>query len=518
MTSDRWFQLLFIFALLVGSILRLADLPSKTLHSDEAVQAYKFGTLLDTGKYVYDPHEYHGPSLYYFSLPIAKLRGQESYRDIDEWTLRLVPALFGILLLLSFLLFLPAFGWAGVGGGCLLAALSPPFVYFSRYYVQEMILVAATVALVGCLYRWFRSQKVGWMLLAGLCLALMHMSKETFVISCFAIVVAGLGVQVFQGRRGDQAQPNSSFFRCLIPPIKLSHLFVGATVAAGISMLFFSSFFSNPQGVLDSVLTYLNYLHRAEGSGHEKPFGYYASLLWFQKSQGFYWGEAIVLLLGSFGCVAGFLNPRLRAWAVFITLYATVAFLFYSAIPYKTPWILLNLEIPLLLGAGLLLASFRHVKRHGKQHCKQRLIPVSLLFIILACAQYPQNKRVNHTYAADQRNPYAYAHTTANYRELPDKIVELQKIDPALKVAMYGPNYWPLPWDLRAMTNLVYSPGIPEEVPEDHVLIVDSEYSEQLEKGMSEAYAVPSLSGLRSNVMLWVYIRSDIFEKFIESR
>ena len=45
---------------------RLADRP---MHTDEAVQAAKFGELLDEGQYRYDPVEYHGPTLYYLTLP-----------------------------------------------------------------------------------------------------------------------------------------------------------------------------------------------------------------------------------------------------------------------------------------------------------------------------------------------------------------------------------------------------------------------------------------------------------------
>ena len=59
----------------------------------------KFRTLWNTGEYKYNPDEFHGPSLHYFSLPFQWLCGQ----DIDsenEAPLRSVPAFFSLLAIL----------------------------------------------------------------------------------------------------------------------------------------------------------------------------------------------------------------------------------------------------------------------------------------------------------------------------------------------------------------------------------------------------------------------------------
>jgi predicted membrane-bound mannosyltransferase len=39
----------------------------RPMHTDEAVDAIKFGALLEKGSYIYDPAEYHGPTLNYFT-------------------------------------------------------------------------------------------------------------------------------------------------------------------------------------------------------------------------------------------------------------------------------------------------------------------------------------------------------------------------------------------------------------------------------------------------------------------
>ena len=83
---------------------RVQRLELRPFHVDEAVQAVKAGELYDGGQYIYNPFEYHGPSLYYFTLPVLKLSGAKSFAESSDASFRLVPVLFGtglILLLLS---------------------------------------------------------------------------------------------------------------------------------------------------------------------------------------------------------------------------------------------------------------------------------------------------------------------------------------------------------------------------------------------------------------------------------
>ena len=64
--------------------LRLADLGNRPMHCDEAVHAVEFGQLLEDHEYVYDPFEYHGPSLNYFTLPVAWLAS--AHESVIKWT------------------------------------------------------------------------------------------------------------------------------------------------------------------------------------------------------------------------------------------------------------------------------------------------------------------------------------------------------------------------------------------------------------------------------------------------
>jgi hypothetical protein len=55
-------------------------------------------------------------------------------------------------------------------------------------------------------------------------------------------------------------------------------------VAVLTSVTIYSGFFKDWQAVKDSALTYLNYLERSGGSGHEKPWHYYLTLIFWRKA------------------------------------------------------------------------------------------------------------------------------------------------------------------------------------------------------------------------------------------
>jgi len=68
MKGPKTYCVLILLVALVALALRLPHLAHRPMHSDEAVNAVKFGQLLEERFYRYDPHEYHGPTLNYFTL------------------------------------------------------------------------------------------------------------------------------------------------------------------------------------------------------------------------------------------------------------------------------------------------------------------------------------------------------------------------------------------------------------------------------------------------------------------
>ena len=111
-----WFSILVVA---LGALaVRAPRLSLRPMHTDEAVHADNFRkAFLEHGGYKYDPNEYHGPTLNYFTLIPAWLSSAHTYADITEVTLRIVPVVFGTLVVLLTLLLVRGLGTCRRGGG-----------------------------------------------------------------------------------------------------------------------------------------------------------------------------------------------------------------------------------------------------------------------------------------------------------------------------------------------------------------------------------------------------------------
>ena len=129
--------------------LRASDLGHRPLHNDEAVNAVKVTDLWQHGRYAYDPDEYHGPSLHYTSLPFLQLTGARTAEDLTDSHLRLVTVAFGVGLVLLALLLADGLGRPAVAWAAVLTAVSPAMVFYSRYFIHEMLLVFFSALTLG---------------------------------------------------------------------------------------------------------------------------------------------------------------------------------------------------------------------------------------------------------------------------------------------------------------------------------------------------------------------------------
>lgn len=181
------FRVVFAAALVAGLAFRLADPGVRPMHHDEANQAVRFGTLLETGEYRYDRNDHHGPTLYYLTLPFAWMRGQGTLAAVDERTLRMVPAIFGAGLLLLFLPLSRGLGRTAVAAAAALAAVSPVLTYYSRFYIQESLFVFFALAFLVALGRYALRPGLAPAIWSGALAGLAYATKETSLLSLIHI-------------------------------------------------------------------------------------------------------------------------------------------------------------------------------------------------------------------------------------------------------------------------------------------------------------------------------------------
>jgi uncharacterized protein (TIGR03663 family) len=529
--SRAAFGVAFAAALALALWFRLADPAARPMHHDEANQAVRFGTLLETGEYRYDPHDHHGPTLYYLTLPFAWARGQGTLAALDERTLRMVPAVFGAALLLLFLFVAGRFpagreappypaasgpqagiGYGAAAAAAALAAVSPAFTYYSRFYIQESLFVFFALAFLVALGRYALRPAMMPALLAGAMAGLAYATKETSLIvlpvAAVACVVAAAVTREGRDPAGADVQSR----------VRHGAAALGAALLP--VLLLYSAFFRHPAGLLDAVGAIPIYLSRGlEPGGHAQPFFYYLRTLAWSPSGGLVWTEALVLVLAAAGILHAIVLRRTAFWPFYICLYTLGTLAMFSAVPYKTPWNVLPFYVGLILLAGMGAAALvaRARPRLGR----------ALLVVALGAAGWQfaaQSVRASFRYAADPRNPYAYAHTSPDFVRLAARVHDLAAAHPdgrgLLVKVVAGPyEQWPFPWYARDLTHVGYWTTAAGAAPLDGVpvILASQETAADVETAVGDRY-IPEFYGLRPDVLLTLYVERGLWERFLDSR
>ncbi len=509
----------FLAIAVLALAFRLPRLEQRPMHCDEAVHGIKFGRLLEEGVYTYDPNEYHGPTLNYFTLIPAWLGSTDKLTDVSERTLRIVPVFFGVLLVLLPLLLADGLGRTATVIAALMTAISPAFVFYSRYYIQEMLLVCFTFGVIACGYRYARSKKIGWVLLTGIFLGLMHATKETCIIAFGSMFLALLIVLLLRRKDLNTAKT-----------VKVTHLIIGLAAAVVVSALFYSSFFTNPDGILDSVSTYTTYFSRSgNNSLHIHRWYYYLKILiWSKYGDGPLWSEGLIVFLAVVGFVVAMRGKSLPNVNVhllrFIAFYTVIMTILYSAIPYKTPWCVLGFLHGTILLAGVGAVALVRLM----PNVLPRLIVIFLLIggtLHLTWQAYSSN----YKHYADARNPYVYAHPTADVFTMVQRVEEMAGVhedgfNMHIQVICPDSDYWPLPWYLRSFTRVGYWDYVDMNEPAAPVIIASASVEQELARKLYELpppgkknLYVPlfdTYMELRPQIELRGYVTKDLWDRF----
>src|SRR5260221_9449511 len=194
--SERAWRLWSLGMLIVGALLRLYNLSLVPLHHDEGVNGNFLVTLVRQGNYEYNPENYHGPTLYFFSavIPwIARFLGGKAFGDnygLTTFNIRLVTAAFGIGTIWLVLLLRKRIGTIGVLSAAGLIAISPGAVYLSRYFIHESLFVFFTLGIVVAALKYYDSGRAAYLVLASISTALMVATKETWIINGPVLLIA----------------------------------------------------------------------------------------------------------------------------------------------------------------------------------------------------------------------------------------------------------------------------------------------------------------------------------------
>ena len=480
------------------------SLLDRTLHPDEANQAFTVGRLLETGHYAYRPTDHHGPTLYYAAAPLQKAFGHAATQSVDATLLRCTPLVFGVLAVFCLAQAVygivrffgktdhPAGGRGlpllAAGAAALLLGTSPLFVFYATDFIQETLLACFTAMMFKTAVGYAvargpeppdrpRRLKPGtWAIFFGFSAGLCFATKETCALTFAAAALAAAPFLVLQVRRrgpGALAQivrPNDAVLAVL------------AFVLT--SVVLFSSFCQDWSGVYNAfVAAPLSYFHRAAGEAaaggadwHVHPWWQYLS--WFflgrpsscppDQAPGLAFAHLaplvqwLVLLL-PLGVFAVLSPARARVDRVLArtflgaSLYFVVLLGLYSAIPYKTPWcavqILLGFVAALALGYAVAAEAFLGLLRARRPDLNPGM-PVAVLLAVCALfcvGEHVDGLRKMHADPDARAIPYNYAHASPEVKELAACVDAAMKAAPDPKkafiaVSLPPEDTWPFPW------------------------------------------------------------------------
>jgi uncharacterized protein (TIGR03663 family) len=492
-----------VYVAAAAMLLRFYALPLKPLHHDEGVNTLLLVNLVRPPHvYQYDPINYHGPSLYYLTWLSVLTFG------LTTFAIRFVTALAGLAAVLSIAGLRRQLGSVGSCAAALLLAVSPGAVYFSRYFIHEMLLACFTLvaAIAAAAYVW---KPRAWVLsIAAVSAGLMFATKETAILSVIAMVAAAFGTELLYAAREVRALASprkltvgelsrATWARAMASAAQHARLVTFRSVAyaallfLGVNLLLYTSLFTLWRPALDALTSFASWTGTGT-SAHIHPWRVY--LQWLATE------ETALAIVGGAGALLALWRSDNRL-AIFASLWTIAVISGYSLIPYKTPWLTLNMTAPLALCGGYAAQLAWQVRRR----LPRVLLPATAILVVAGAGV--QAVRLNFAEYDNETLPYVYAHTSREVLTMVEEIGRLESEHPGSAIAVTSADHFPLSWYLRGYPVGFYGRVL---ATGDPLVIASEDQQEELEALLGDQYSRVASYRLRPGVTLVLYVRRDL--------
>lgn len=475
-------RLLIAAAAVAAALLRFTQLDLRPLHSDEGGNYWFIKEVLERGIYPYSHENYHGPLFFYCSAIFVKWFGY------GPEILRLFAAACGTAAALLPLLLIRTLRPAAAVVCAVFLAVSPSLIFYSRDAIHEMPFVLCGLLFAIFLYRLFEDEDKRWLFPAAAAAAALVALKETFVITGAAAAVAVCSV--YSSRR---------ILNTLYQFRRQAGRAAWAAAAAIIAV--YSAAGRWTKGIIEMFTAVQQWFERGTSAdtGHFKPFAYYLTdVIWS--------GEPLII----FGLAASaaaiiyrrmspqpapsknpfYRNPAdrfFRCWTFFL-VFALILLAIYSAIPYKTPWLVINITAPSVIVLGCLIGWCFGLPQAAESAAPQRrrMAASALLFCAAAFSGWqaigynfrPADLWANRGYKPyGPGNPFSYVHTDDKMLEMVQIVINYKHAHPAARILVGVPGYWPLPYYLREFDDdcAYFVPDDPGSYVDEYDVIIAAE-------------------------------------------
>lgn len=429
--------------LMIGFVLRIWDVGARAMHHDESLHAYYAWKLFIGQGYAYDPLT-HGP-LQFELVPVFYL-----LFGVGEFAARLLAVVLGTgLIALPYFLrrYLTS---PGAVLASLMITVSPALLYYSRFIRDDIYLACFSLILFIALVRYIETHRTGYVYLgaASAALALASMEAAYIVFFIFGTFLAFVALREFLIER---TGPVIAAARAL----SLDTLMTGAAIFIVLTVLFYSTFFTNPDGIWDSHhsllspdrrdilggLTYWKQQHYVQRGG--QPWYYYLLLLPLY--------EQLALVFGVAGAVfavlrRSFVNSFLVWWAV-------MALGIFSWAGEKMPWLSIHITLPLILLAALFLGNALAFRRLWAAAA------TAVVFLLLLLLEVHSAFALSYQDGANPTEMLIYVQTS---QDVPNVVREIGSVSKrvaggnklAIGLDTNDVGGWPFLWYLRDYPNV----------------------------------------------------------------
>jgi uncharacterized protein (TIGR03663 family) len=490
------------WAILASAIVfRFFLLGIKPPHFDEGINGWFVDQMVKNGFYRYDPTNYHGPLHFYVLWFFEALFGR------NLWALRLPVVLVSIACVWLTLRFEPLVGRSVSRMAALAMAVSPAFVFYGRYSIHEVWMLLFTMLFVfGLLGLWkFGTRNYLWC--AGLGIAGMILSKETYIIhvGC-AVIAAGVCYISTKFSRVSDAKPAKQTW---------DYLDLAVVMGAGIGLVifFYSGTFFHWSGLKGLYQAYQPWFATgSEGHGHEKPWYYWLKIM--APSADFSRADCLGYELPTLaGLILCLFSLRLKSLSLrYLAIYGVGMLMAYSIVRYKTPWCIINIIWPFLFlfgSANLIIPAFFKIVTY-------------ILSTVLLTISVFSTIWLNYLHCTTDTEPYVYVQTYNDIYKLTDPLLKLAHEDPIfyqLIGHMIRVSPYPLPWILGDFPNVGYYEhnNTPPRFDADFLLVQEDRVQE-VEAKLHDTYYTESLRIRPYQESSKVYFSARIFKSFFPGR
>jgi uncharacterized protein (TIGR03663 family) len=536
LAESEWMPWLIIG---LAAFLRFLLLGMKPPHFDEGINGWFVDQMLKNGFYKYDPTNYHGPLHFYVLFLSQTLFGR------NLWALRLPVVLVGISCVWLTLKFEPFVGRTVSRLAALAMAVSPGFVFYSRYSIHEVWLLLFTMLFFYGLSGLWKFGTANYLWCAGMGLTGMILSKETYILHVACAVIAAVVCYI------------SSYFNELEdgrPATQTwNYVDLAVVIGTGIALIvfFYSGTFFHWDGVKGLYQAYLPWFRTgSEGHGHEKPWYY-----WLRLVARYEWP----VLAGLIVCL---LSIRFKQTAFrYLAIYGVGTFMAYSIVRYKTPWCIISFVWPFLftLGAmatiaplrfsaatyrwialilfGFLAYAFYYAETSKFEDVWPYILVLGTGLLLLAlrtpeitqllasvviCVSLGYCVWLNYFRCTTDTEPYVYVQTYNDVNKFTDPILELAHSDPRgyhLVGHIIRPSPYPLPWMLDDFGRVGYyeKDSLPDKVDGDF-LLVQEEKIPTVEAKLHDSYYTMPIKLRPYQDQSKAYFRARTFKGFFPGK